>query len=107
METEFINLEDRARTAIGLGESHFREFKTALHGTPGQKQLAPKTPNKPESSSAPGNRQLAAARTSALPGGQSIPATNWKQPVNTSDMAEPVSVTENTTKFLTDETEGR
>ena len=31
---QFVNLEERARTAISLGESHFREFKSALHGAP-------------------------------------------------------------------------
>ncbi|WP_081974617.1 ATP-binding protein [Novilysobacter arseniciresistens] len=34
-----IAVVDRARTAISLGESHFREFKSALHGAPGQKTL--------------------------------------------------------------------
>lgn len=29
---EIVNLEERARTSIALGESHFREFKSALHG---------------------------------------------------------------------------
>lgn len=69
--------------------------------------LTPKIPNKIESSSAARNSELAAARTSALPAGQSIPATNWRQPVNTSEMAQPLSVTESTTKLLIDETEGR
>src|ERR1044072_2888805 len=36
-ETEFINLEERALTSISLGESHFREFKSALQGPPGKK----------------------------------------------------------------------
>lgn len=67
--------------------------------------LGQKTPNKIESSAAARNRQLAAARTPALPAGQSIPAANWKQPVNTSEMAQPVSVTENTTRLLDDESE--
>lgn len=40
----FVNLDDRARLAISLGESHFREFKSALHGPPGQK-----TPRDPKS----------------------------------------------------------
>ena len=30
---QVVNLEERARIAILLGESHFREFKSALHGT--------------------------------------------------------------------------
>lgn len=67
--------------------------------------LAQKTPNKIESSSAERNKQLAAARTSALPAGQYIPAANWKQPVNTSEMAQPLSVTDNTTRLLNDESE--
>jgi ATP-dependent DNA helicase RecG len=36
-QSEFVNLEERARTAISLGESHFREFKSALHGSPDRK----------------------------------------------------------------------
>lgn len=32
-----IAVAERAKTAISLGESHFREFKSALHGVPGQK----------------------------------------------------------------------
>lgn len=35
---ETFNLTERASTAIGLGESHFREFKTALEGEPGKKR---------------------------------------------------------------------
>ncbi len=34
---QIVNVEDRARTAIQLGESHFREFKSALHGAAEQK----------------------------------------------------------------------
>lgn len=33
-----IAMADRARTAIELGESHFREFKSALEGPPGEKR---------------------------------------------------------------------
>ena len=36
-EVEIVNLEERARTAISLGESHFREFKSALQGPPDTK----------------------------------------------------------------------
>src|ERR1041385_3689923 len=36
-QVEFVNLEERARTAISLGESHFREFKSIQHGQPGKK----------------------------------------------------------------------
>ena len=35
--SEIVNLDERARTAISLGESHFREFKSALQGPPGSK----------------------------------------------------------------------
>jgi hypothetical protein len=65
--------------------------------------LAQTNPNQVESSSTVRTRGLAAAHTSALPAGQSIPASTWKQPVNTSEMAPPHSVTENTTQLLTDE----
>lgn len=34
-----VNLEERARIAIELGESHFREFKSILHGPPEKKIL--------------------------------------------------------------------
>ncbi|OLE52748.1 MAG: hypothetical protein AUG51_16335 [Acidobacteria bacterium 13_1_20CM_3_53_8] len=36
-ESQIFNLEERARTAISLGESHFREFKSVLHGPPNKK----------------------------------------------------------------------
>lgn len=36
-----IAVVDRARTAIELGESHFREFKSALEGPPGHKVKRP------------------------------------------------------------------
>ena len=36
-QTAIVNLEERARTAIDLGESHFREFKSALQGPPDAK----------------------------------------------------------------------
>jgi len=51
------------------------------------------------------DKQLPGAYTSALPAGQSIPAATWKQPVNTSEIAERVSVTENTTQLLNDESD--
>jgi hypothetical protein len=66
--------------------------------------LAQTNPNQVESSSTVRTKGLAAAHTSALPG-QSIPASTWKQPVNTSEMVPPHSVTENTTQLLTDENE--
>lgn len=36
-----IAIAERAKTAIELGESHFREFKSALEGTPGSKKKRP------------------------------------------------------------------
>ena len=36
-KSEIVNLEERAKIAISLGESHFREFKSALHGAPNAK----------------------------------------------------------------------
>jgi ATP-dependent DNA helicase RecG len=35
--------EDRARLSASLGESHFREFKSGLHGAPGNKAKRPNT----------------------------------------------------------------
>jgi ATP-dependent DNA helicase RecG len=36
-----IGISDRARTAIELGESHFREFKSAVEGLPNEKKARP------------------------------------------------------------------
>lgn len=36
--SEVLSLIQRVRNSISLGESHFREFKTALEGKPGNKQ---------------------------------------------------------------------
>lgn len=36
-----IAVSDRAKTAVELGESHFREFKSALEGPPGEKKKRP------------------------------------------------------------------
>ncbi len=58
-----------------------------------------------ESSLAAKTRQFPATHASALPAGQNIPITSWRQPVNTSERAEPASVTDNTTKLLNDQTE--
>lgn len=67
--------------------------------------FAQKTPTENASPAAAKNRSLAGAYQSALPAGQPIPVTNWRQPVNTSEMAQPLSVTENTTRLLNDESE--
>ncbi|HTW83090.1 MAG TPA: ATP-binding protein [Candidatus Sulfotelmatobacter sp.] len=37
----FEGLEERVRTTIALGEGHFTEFKSALHGPPEQKKKRP------------------------------------------------------------------
>ena len=67
--------------------------------------LAQRTPTETAKSlAAKRAKQLPGAYAASLPAGQSIPATNWKQPVNTSEMAQP-SVTENTTRLLNDENE--
>ncbi len=69
--------------------------------------LAPSTPRESgKSLAAARDKQLPGAYTSALPAGQSIPAATWKQPVNTSEMAQPFSIAENTTRLLNDESDG-
>jgi hypothetical protein len=47
----------------------------------------------------------AASRRAALPAPQSLPITNWRQPIDTSEMTQPSSVTDHTTKLLKDEAE--
>ena len=46
------------------------------------------------------SQQMNAARRSALPARESVLITNCRQPVDTSEMAQPPSVTDNTTKLL-------
>ena len=66
--------------------------------------LQPKTPTPNKFTAATGiSEQLNAGHRSALPPRQSIPITNWRQPMDTSDMAQPASVTDNTTKLLNEE----
>ena len=66
--------------------------------------LAQSTPRESgKSLAASRDKQLPGAYGPPLPVSQSIPAATWKQPVNTSEMAERVSVTENTTRLLNDE----
>jgi hypothetical protein len=67
--------------------------------------LAPNTPTESASPSAAKTRSLSGSDQAALPAGQTVPVTNWRQPVNTSEMARPLSVTDNTTRLLTDESE--
>jgi hypothetical protein len=66
--------------------------------------LMQNTPTEIASPAAAKNRSLPGAYQTALPAGQTIPAANWRQPVKTSEMA-PDSVTDNTTRLLTDERE--
>jgi len=47
----------------------------------------------------------AGARQAALPPQRSSPATGWRQPTNTAEVALPSSVTENTTRLLDDNVE--
>ena len=67
--------------------------------------LAQKTPTENANPSAAKTKWLPGTSQSALPGGQSIPPTNWRQPVNTAEIGQPLSVTENTTRLLNDESE--
>jgi hypothetical protein len=52
-----------------------------------------------------GSKQLSAAHRSALPPQQSAPITDWRQPRDTSEMAQAPSVTDQTTKLLNGESE--
>ena len=67
--------------------------------------LAQKTPADERSLTARKAKQFQEAHTPALPAGQSIPVINWRQPVNTSEMAQPPSVTDHTTRLLNNESE--
>ena len=66
--------------------------------------LQPKNPLQKDlpSAAAGMSERLNAAHRSALPAHQSVPITNWRQPIDTSEMAQPHSVTDNTTKLLND-----
>jgi hypothetical protein len=46
------------------------------------------------------SEQSNSSRNAALPAHESMPISNWRQPINTSEMAQPSSVTDNTTKLL-------
>jgi ATP-dependent DNA helicase RecG len=39
--TDLLMLQERVKNTIQLGESHFREFKTAFEGAPGNKNFVP------------------------------------------------------------------
>ena len=70
------------------------------------KLLQPNTPMQKEIPAASGRRiaqQLNSAPRSGLPANESVHVSNWRQPIDTSEMAQPPSVTDNTTKLLSDE----
>lgn len=46
------------------------------------------------------SRQLNARRDAALTAGESVPIANWRQPIDTSEMVQPSSVTDHTTKLF-------
>jgi molybdenum cofactor biosynthesis protein B len=78
-----------------------------LHALFLEKSRHPKKDSTPLSAGADRAQQLNAAGRAALPAAQSVPigsAANWRQPLNTSEMAQPFSITDNTTKLLKDET---
>lgn len=64
-------------------------------------ESAPRIKEKVSNSKPDTAAQLAATRNNfALPPAQSIPASGWQQRLNTAEMAQVPSVTENTTKLL-------
>ena len=69
--------------------------------------MAPKAPPENERLFAGKTRQLPHVQASALPAGYNNPVAPWRQPVNTSEMAQPASVVDHTTKLFKDETAGR
>lgn len=44
MDSELLRLKERVEIALEIGESYYREFKTALEGPPGKK--TPGTPKR-------------------------------------------------------------
>jgi len=69
------------------------------------KLLQPNTPVQREIPSAAGQRmaqQLNSGHRPGLPADQSVPVAVWRQPIDTSEMAQPPSVTESTTKLLSE-----
>lgn len=36
--SDFLDLEERIRLGIKIGESHYREFKSAWHGSPNERR---------------------------------------------------------------------
>src|SRR6185312_819367 len=67
------------------------------------KLLQPNTPVQKEISSAAGHRmaqQLNSGDRLGLPAKQNVRVNAWRQPIDTSEMAQPPSVTDHTTKLL-------
>ena len=72
------------------------------------KLLQPNTPVQKEIPSAAGQRmaqELNSGHRLGSSANQSVPVGAWRQPIDTSEMAQPPSVTDNTTKLLGDEAE--
>ena len=64
-------------------------------------QPSPPAPNQIPSTAA----LNAPAHRAGLPAHQSVPISTWRQPIDTSEMTQPASVTDHTTKLLQDELE--
>lgn len=69
------------------------------------KLLQTNTPIKKEIPSAGQRMAQQFGHRLGLPANQSVPVSAWRQPIDTSEMAQPPSVTDNTTKLLSDEGE--
>ena len=68
----------------------------------------PNTPVQKEIPSATGQRmahELKSGPRLGLVANQNVPISAWRQPIDTSEMAQPPSVTDHTTKLLSDEAE--
>jgi hypothetical protein len=72
------------------------------------KLLQSNTPVQKEALFAAGQRmdqELNSGHRLGLPANQSVHVSAWRQPIDTSEMAQPPSVTDNTTKLLSDDAE--
>ena len=71
------------------------------------KLLQPNTPVQKEIPSAAGQRahELKSGHRLGLVANQNVPISTWRQPIDTSEIAQPPSVTDHTTKLLSDEAE--
>jgi hypothetical protein len=61
---------------------------------------APVQKENPSATAATVSQQVNSAQRPGLPANRSVPINNWRQPIDTSEMAQPPSVTDNTTKLL-------